>query len=85
VIVFGVVLEVRREVLDLDSERGHAQARASAAEASSVGRIELLDPLDYDIRHLLPPVARLDRFDKNDRRCQKSTPARTDESSVVPL
>jgi hypothetical protein len=45
-VVFGEVLEVRREVLHLHPEGGHAEAGADAAEAARVGRVEVLDSLD---------------------------------------
>ena len=54
VIVLGEVLEVRGKVLDLHAERAHAESGASAAEPSAVRRFELLDPLDRDVRHLVP-------------------------------
>jgi hypothetical protein len=55
VIVHGVVLEMRRELLDLHPEGAHAQGGAGAAEAAAVGGVELLDLLHGDVGHRFPP------------------------------
>ena len=51
VVVLGVVLEVRRQLDDLDPERGHAEPGADAPHPAAVQGFEVLEALDRYVSH----------------------------------